>query len=168
MNTLYCMVGPPGSGKSIFAHNLRGLTEGKIISPDAIRQSLFGHKSVMKFDNMVWRIAYDQLADLSEGYGDIIFDATMCKPSYRKDLLKNVFGYTTRKYAVVLDTPLFTCLDRNNNRANIHARQGVLGYDPKARVPDDVIERMHKNLQDNPVKEEEGWHKIFHIGDFDK
>ena len=129
----YVMVGAPGSGKSTEVSKLLKLNPGAVvISGDDIRAELYGDADIQ---GNYYEIHDRMLEILEENIGKvIILDGTHYRSSYRKEALAmlNSYGYTCVS-AIVLDKTLDTCLKQNASRDR--------------KVPEHVIERMHKSLQ---------------------
>ncbi len=145
------LIGIPGSGKSTFAALLAKLGNYRIVSTDAIRQQLYGDAIIQGEWSEVEELVISQIGDAkSQGYS-IIYDATNAKRQWRMDLLiklnssltplsesRRGVGGEVQWIAWYLQTPKATCIAWNQKRDRI--------------VPDIVIERMYKSLQDqNPV-----------------
>jgi len=130
--TAYVLVGPPGSGKSTYAAKLAETENAVIVSGDDIRAELYGDSRIQGDWSEIW----DEIdTRVSESCGmSVILDGTHCREDYRAEaiaLLKS-YGYD-RIEAVVLETSLPNCLERNANR--------------ERNVPEHVIEQMHSDLQ---------------------
>lgn len=137
MNTLYTMVGLPGSGKSKFANKHIGCV---IVSTDEIRAELFGSAECQENGNLVFSIAFDRIRKaLAEGF-DVIFDATNVSRKARK----SVFQFDAKQIAVFVNTDVEECKRRNAQR--------------ERHVPEFVIDKMASRLVAPTV--EEGFEKV--------
>lgn len=130
--TAYIMVGAPGSGKTTYAHELADSENAVVISGDDIRSELYGSAEIQGDWGEIWE-RIDELVSESCGMS-VILDGTHCRKDYRAEAvtLLRSYGYE-RVEAVVLETPLAKCLERNANR--------------QRRVPEHVVEQMHSDLQ---------------------
>ena len=138
----YIMVGAPGAGKSTYAAKLAETENAVVISGDDIRSELYGSAEIQGDWGEIWE-RIDELVSESCGM-PVILDGTHCRPDYRAEaitMLKS-YGYTEIE-AVVIETPLAKCLERNSSR--------------ERKVPDYVVKQMHsdltqsvKNIQSEP------------------
>lgn len=142
MSTFYIMIGVPGSGKSTFAKTLNC----KIVSTDDIREQINGNANSQENGNKVFNTAKQLITETIEAGQDVVFDAMNAKPAYRKDFLK--LASNCKKVAVVIDTPLDICKERNSKRERV--------------VPEDVIDRNYKILHENLPKLDEGFDEIIY------
>lgn len=131
------LIGIPGAGKSTLAEKFK--YTHCILNPDSFRKKLWGSESVQGpwGDVLMEMVAKSQ----SEPDKPILIDATCLHKARRKELL-NYFATKTARWgwtAIWFDCPLEVALDRNSKRAR--------------QVPEDVIRRMHSQLE-MPVKDE--------------
>ncbi|MDR4533394.1 polynucleotide kinase-phosphatase [Glutamicibacter sp. PS] len=130
--SLVVLVGISGSGKSSFAAEHFGAFE--VLSSDYFRGLVGNDPS----DQSVTAAAFDALnyvagKRLAAGLLTVV-DATSLQPGDRKKLVDLAKSHDTLAVALVLDTPLRTCLERNEKR----------GLD---QVPAAVIDRQHRQLR---------------------
>jgi predicted kinase len=146
--TLWLMCGAPGSGKTWFAKNkLMKDSNWDYISRDEVRFSMikndeeyFSHETAV-FNEFVEKIT----SALYWGADNVIADATHLNWGSRRKLLKALNkNYTLMEVLniipVMMETTLEDALVRNRLRAG------------RARVPEETIRRMYKNISD-PVKD---------------
>lgn len=145
--TLWLMCGVPASGKSWFAKNkLMKDSNWDYISRDEVRFSMvkndeeyFSHETAV-FKTFVEKIA----VALAWGSDNIIADATHLNWGSRRKLLNVLKSYYPMEMLdvipVVIDAKLEDILERNKLR------------DGRARVPEETIHRMYKNMSD-PAKD---------------
>lgn len=156
------LIGTPGSGKSTFAALLAKLGNYRIVSTDAIRQQLYGDAIIQGEWSSVEELVISQIGDAITQSYSIIYDATNAKRQWRMDLLiklnssltplsdfRRGVGGEVQWMAWYLQTPKETCIAWNQKRDRI--------------VPDIVIERMYKSLQDFPPLVAEGFAAVKEI-----
>lgn len=133
MTFLIMMVGLPASGKSTLAKEFNEIYRGSVlISADAYREEQYGDEAVQGDNNKLFEtIHVDILSNLKDGKS-VIFDATNIAYKKRMHLLEKVnrLPVEVTKAAIVMATPVKTCLARNVARNRV--------------VPDEVILRMWK------------------------
>ncbi|MDM3846050.1 MAG: AAA family ATPase [Aphanizomenon gracile PMC649.10] len=144
MTKLILLIGLPGSGKSTLAKQL--LTECpqmQLISTDAIRGQLFGSEAIQGPWPLIWRELERQLQQAVAADQQVIFDATNAQRKNRREVitLARDYGFSYIM-GVWVKTPVWLCLARNQRRIR--------------QVPQDIILRMHRQLQDAPPSVEEG------------
>jgi len=140
MNTLYVMVGIPGSGKSTEAHKIQA-TDPRIvyISRDEVRLSIIkDNEHLFSHEDEVYDAFCDKIA-AQLNLSDAIADATHMSPGARLKLINalNKRGMTTDKYQIIfvcMDVPVEECIRRDD------AREG------RAHVTAPVIRRMNRSL----------------------
>lgn len=147
MQTFYMMVGLPGSGKSTYAESI---PNASVMSSDKLREAMFGDQQCQKFNGLLFDTLHDALLCRMKYGEDVVYDATNIDFRRRMDFLsrvRRIFGDSVKCVCVFMLTPYESCLSMNSGR--------------ERKVPDDVIFRMHKNL-DIPMYAE-GWDEIvFH------
>lgn len=147
-NTIYLMVGIQGSGKSTWANNFLKTNEDVIIvSRDAIRKSLLNEgEEYFSKENEVWEKFNENIKNaIDNNVKNIIIDATHISIVSRRKILNTLSSQVnTTGYAleiVVMNTPLQTCLYRNDGR---------IGFE---YVPKSVIKRFNEQFE-MPTPEE--------------
>ncbi len=148
------LIGTPGSGKSTFAALLAKLGNYRIVSTDAIRQQLYGDAIIQGEWSSVEELVISQIGDAITQSYSIIYDATNAKRQWRMDLLMKLNSRIPPSPPLIwmawyLQTPKETCIVWNQKRDRI--------------VPDIVIERMYKSLQDFPPVVAEGFAAVKEI-----
>lgn len=130
----YVMVGAPGSGKSTLASKLAKTENALVVSGDNVKSELYGEET--GYGN--WVEINDRIEELvSESYGvPVILDGTHYLSSYRREAISllHSYGYDEVE-AVIVNTPLEECIQRNANR-----HRGV---------PRHVLLSMHHKLQNS-------------------
>lgn len=150
------LIGVPGSGKSTFATMLATLGNYRIVSTDEIRYSIYGDAAIQGEWSQIEEQAIAQIRDaIASGYS-VIYDATNAKRTWRMELLMKLNSSPTPSIspspiwmAWYLQTPLETSKAWNQQRDR--------------KVPEIVIEKMHKSLQDFPPIPAEGFAAVKEI-----
>jgi len=153
---LLMLIGVPGSGKSHLAAQLLAASPDRpLISTDAIRAQLFGAEIIqgdwLKVQAVVDQQLRQAVATIQAGEAsEAIYDATNATAAQRRSAiaLARKTGFT-QITGLWLDTPLEICLERNRQR--------------QRQVPEDVILRMHLQLQNFPPTEAEGFDRLLHL-----
>ncbi|MEO0407739.1 MAG: AAA family ATPase [Cyanobacteria bacterium P01_A01_bin.135] len=148
-STLVVMIGLPGSGKTTLA---RQFAPAAVISTDAIRAELFGDEAVQgPWLQVEARLtARLQTALLHHACQTTIYDATNAVRRQRRHFVQQArqMGFHPI-YGCWLDVPLSVCLRRNQQRSR--------------RVPEPVVQRMHRCLQGAPPQLQEGFDGLVRI-----
>lgn len=148
--TIFIMIGLQGSGKSTYAHFIQQLflrafgVYIPILSCDKLRATQ-GYKS----ERAVWNEFYKQLDDFILDDSNIIIDNTNIKREWRADIFKILHSHPLADYqviAIVVNTPLQTCIERQELR--------------ERKVPESAI-RRYKQMYE-PANEDEGFDKIIY------
>ena len=134
------LVGPPGSGKSVFAaYNFKDFDKYKYISTDDIREEAFGDVNHTGDFRKIQRIAADAAITALENETKVIYDATNFNADQRTHFLDMVSSHIPTNWVIwVLRTPLKKCQEWNSARDRV--------------VPFEVIEYMYHYLSENPVE----------------
>lgn len=142
MSNVSMMIGIPGSGKSTFAKTLSGV----YICPDEVRKELYGDISVQGNAKEVFDIVEKRIKDAIQNGDDVIYDATNTTP-YRKETIKEFRSFGADKVnGYFVNTPFEVCCERNRNRR-----------DRSEPVTEDVMERMHNGIINNPPCKADGF-----------
>lgn len=141
---LIITVGPPGSGKTTYAHKYIKENPGTVhLSSDGIRKELHGDESIQDNPGEVFAIMQKRAIDgLNFGY-DVIYDATNVARKDRTSIIAACPKFANIQCHIIW-APIETCIERDA------ARERTVG---KA-----VIDKMLKRFQ--PVWYDEGIHEI--------
>lgn len=132
MKKFIMLVGLPGSGKSTTAATLAAETGAKIVSPDKIREELYGNESIQGDPKLVFATAKARIKQLIKEDYSVIYDATNLQQKWRGDILE-ILPSGVSAEAIIINTPLEECLQRNALRDK--------------HVPEHVIKNMHNNME---------------------
>lgn len=150
---LVFLIGLPGSGKSTFAACLTAACPGyRLISTDTIRANLFGDEAIQGLWLPVWREVQCQwqqaVQQIEAGQAvGAIYDATNAERRQRREAiaLARLIGFTLIT-GLWFDIPLALCLQRNQQRDR--------------QVPEEVIQRMQRQLQGAPPTVQDGFDRL--------
>jgi len=152
--SLVVMVGPSGSGKSLFCR--RSFRGSQVVASDACREIVAGDASDQSASAAAFELAH-RMADERLRRGRLtVFDATSVTTGARRDLLDLARRHHLPAVALVMDLPLEACLAHDLAR-------------PERRVGRPVIARQVRQLAETlPRLAEEGFaavHVIKNAGD---
>lgn len=115
--SFYMMVGLPCSGKSTYSLELSRKNNAIIVSSDNIREELLINNVYKKQDNEnIFNVVYNRIYYYLNINRDIIFDATNTNRIYREHYVKLVQKYNYKVIAIVFNTPIEVCIERNKYR----------------------------------------------------
>ena len=160
MASVIILIGVPASGKSTLAEQMlrastqnvgsqHGLTYGQtqLISPDRIRESLYGSAATQGDWAEIWVQVQQEFANASKSQQSVIYDATNYKREHRKNIITIARDYGFRPITGIwLNVPLWICLSRNDHRDRI--------------VPEDTVVDMYRQLSYTPPSLSEGFDRI--------
>ncbi len=143
------LIGIPGCGKSSFAAMLTKLTEGRIVSTDGIRNSLYGDERIQGNWEAIEQEAIAQIQAAIAAGDSVIYDATNAKREWRMSLLLKLRQFEVPWMGWHLVTPLATCQRWNQTRSR--------------QVPDGVLESMSRSLHQFPPLLAEGFAALHRV-----
>lgn len=156
MAHLFFLVGLPGSGKSTVANALLHKRPDRgLIATDKIRLDLYGDEAIQGDWLQVWQEVRQRLREAARQIhrgerSAAIYDATNAVRRQRREAiaLARQSGFT-HVTGIWLNTPLWLCLQRNQQRDR--------------QVPPDVIERMSRRLRGAPPSRLEGFDSLIRV-----
>ena len=141
MANVTMMIGIPGSGKTTYARNF---LNGEYISPDSIREELYGDISIQGNASEVFGLVESRIREALTNGNDVVYDATNTT-KYREATVAEFREYgATEVNGIFMNTPFDVCMKRNLNR-----------NDRLEPVPEEVMKRMYNALLENPPKANE-------------
>ena len=154
---LLVLVGAPGSGKSTWAAKFAKEHKALHVSRDIIRYSMledndeyFANEDVV-FDTFCNYIKEGLRID---DFEYVIADATHLNQFGRNKLLSHItLTPDVKLIAVVFDTPLQTCLDRNAKRTG------------RSCVPESIVKRMWNSFTDPIHDQMQHFDEVWHINE---
>ena len=149
MPTILILIGVPGSGKSTYYANSKDKFPTHVyINMDSLRKQLTGSEADQSKNAEVAALAQSTLkAALAHGWELIVWDNTSARPKYRKEVIQEAKKFNYKVEGVYFKVPIEVAKDRNSKRKNV--------------VPEEVIDNMFKNLEQNPPKLEEGFDSLW-------
>lgn len=151
-NILAFTVAPPGAGKTYFSTRLEKVVPGLVrVSSDEIRKEITGSENDLSKDKEVWEAIHERVEIIANNSKDILFDATNVKFKNRNFLYKIAYKTNHHLVSFVLLTSKEKCFAQNKNRERV--------------VPEDVIEKMFKNLEYSSLDEVD---LVVYIDEFNK
>lgn len=147
---LIMMIGVPGSGKTTIAERITKKYNIPVVSSDKIREKLYGKEEIQGRSQEVFEKVYEHINFFLECYGVCILDATnVVKRNRINAVLKTL---PDEIVYIIADEDLNLAKERNHSRERV--------------VPNEVIDRMNRQLQKNYPHEGEIKNLyIFHYND---
>jgi len=128
-NMLHLLCGIPGSGKSTLAARM----DGYVVSTDSIRKYLWNDESVIKHDELVFKLAEDIVGYMLKKGHNVIFDATNLTAQKRKRFAAIAAKNDVKVTLHWVNCPLQTALERNALRDR--------------KVPVEIIGNLYNSFQ---------------------
>ncbi len=151
MPHLIFLIGLPASGKSYSAQKmLAEKPQRQLISTDAIREKLFGDESIQGSWLAIEKEIRQQFVQAVQQEKEAIYDATNAQRRHRREAiaLARSVGFTSLT-GIWIDTPVQLCIERNQRRHR--------------QVPEDIIWRMSRQLNDAPPSVEDGFDRLMQL-----
>lgn len=149
--TIYMAIGVPGSGKSTWWET--AVSKGTIpatalrINMDTIRKELTGSEENMSKNDLVARVAKSTLRSAMSNNVEVIYwDNTSARRKYRKEVIEDAKKANYEVIGIWFKVPLAVAKSRNAARTR--------------KVPEDVLDNMHKSIEETPPELTEGFTQI--------
>lgn len=145
------LIGIPGSGKSFWIAKYNKNNKYRVISPDLIRKEITGNISDQSQNAKVWVVTKERVVNLLKNGINVILDATMTNSQNRKNFIKDLPNAKLKAKIFYVDP------DVSKQRI----KQDVESGKDRAKVPNDVIDRMYNELmKSKDTIEDEGFEII--------
>jgi protein phosphatase len=146
-SSLVVLIGPSGSGKSVFAG--RHFRSTEVVAADHCRALITDDETNQRVTEEAFAILHTIVA-MRLKFGRLtVVDATNVQPKARRPLLGIATEHRAITTALVFNLPLQLCLQRNRSR-------------PDRQVPEEAIVRQHQDLLCSlPLLTAEGFHHAF-------
>lgn len=139
MNTLYILIGAPGSGKSTWARENAARFGAAVVGSDDVRNDFHANGQNPLDGDAVFAEVERRARHLLCAGRSVILDATHYRRRYRTYALGVARDLGARRVAIWFDVPLAECLNRNARRLGT-----AFGGEP---VPSQVIRDIFEHLQ---------------------
>jgi protein phosphatase len=147
---LILLIGPSGAGKSTFAR--QHFLPGEVLSSDTFRQMVGNDENRLDISETAFDALFYVLQKRLDNALLTVIDATNVQPLDRKRLIDLAKRNHVFPVAIVLDTPVSVCYERNQNRPErAHLDVGV----PKAQSM-----HLRRNLGS---LQKEGFRFVYHL-----
>ena len=145
------LVGAPCSNKTRLAEYMSFLWNVPVVSPNDIRKRFMEADPDEFSEVSVFDTAHSEMQKFLHSKSVVIYDATNCYPKWRKKTLNELKGHYGLAICIQSAATLTDCIINNTNNG--------------CEVPDQVIEKMHYNLERNPPNLKEGFDLILKYTD---
>jgi len=142
------LVGIPGCGKSTYAKTLEN-ENTVVLSSDLLRKEILKDEQSQANNSLIFETLYARARENIKNGKNVVVDATNVVKEDRAKLLENFADLDISRKAIVVQTPIEICIERDKNRDRT--------------VGEDVIFRMVESFE-LPSKEE-GFDEIIFIDD---
>lgn len=134
MNVLTVLVGIPGSGKSTYVEKNKQPNE-EVLSSDRIRKELLSGEEDQTNNKLVFDTLYARARDFLSQGKDVIIDATNISLFERRRVLQNFADMQLKRVAIVFETPVEVCIERDEKRQRTVGRAVIEKYARKYQKP---------------------------------
>lgn len=153
MTKLIMGIGLPGSGKTTVLKEFAEKYGYAYICPDDIRLELTGNAMDQSMNREVWQKTYELTKSNLEAGKSSVVDATFTNEGQRQEFLDFAKANGAEKiHGIYLNIDLEVAKERNNSRDRV--------------VPEFVLERMQKGLDDSNPNLKEGFDGIFKLNEY--
>lgn len=155
MATLTLMVGLPASGKTTYTKTKID-TRTKILSSDAIKKELFGFEENQDHDEQIFETLISRAKNFLLQGKDVLIDTSNNSTESREKTLSFFKDINIRRRAIIIDTPVETCIEQDSSRRNsigeklIHEYAKNFSYPTKNEGFDDII--LIKRTEDGFIR----------------
>ena len=150
MNTMICLAGLPGSGKTTWAQEfLKTNPDFLYFSPDVYYERINGDDRIRKNTFEVWMTMFQEIHQAELAGCNVLIDSDNLTYAQRNQWIEWFPGFDSR-YLFYMAPDFSVCLDRVSKR--------------RRTIPEDVMRKKALKWQ-NPVdsKDESEWDGIFEI-----
>ncbi len=134
MTTLILMVGIPGSGKSTYTKT-KVDRRIRVLSSDDIRKELFGSEDDQEHNEEIFNTLYSRARKLLEDGKDVLIDATNSNKINRKRALSHFDDMNIRRKAIVIETPVNLCIERDKGRKRVVGEKVINEFSASFEFP---------------------------------
>ena len=139
--TFIMIVGLPGAGKTRFS---KGIKSDVILNANKIRKELYGSEEIQGDPKDVFALMDKKCSNYLSREATVVYDATNISAFFRGRTLHRMKANSNKMICYFIDAPLEVAVARNEKR--------------RRKVPNDVIQRMHTELERPQLSE--GFHEI--------
>ncbi len=134
MSVLTLLVGIPGSGKSTFVASNKKENQ-VVLSSDAIRKELLSGEEDQSNNKLIFATLYARAREFLLQGKDVVLDATNISVFERKRVLSNFVDLHLKRVAVVFETPVEVCVERDAKRDRTVGRDVIEKYVKRYQKP---------------------------------
>lgn len=135
------LIGCPASGKSTVANDIADHgTNIAVMSSDAIRKELYGSESIQDDPQRVFSLLNERTLNCLKSGVSVVYDATNCTKRNRQRILSSVQKLNESEnniitVAIVMQTPLHECIERDNSRERKVTEKVIIKYYNRMEFP---------------------------------
>lgn len=131
-NTVYMMVGIPGSGKSTYAKEISEKFNAKVFSSDEYRKNLLGDEKDQSNNSLIFDALYKDMSHHLKEVGNAVFDATNISVKSRRktfSVLDRLVGkWKYNSVAVCCIEKIDVCVERDKQRDRSVGKDVILRF----------------------------------------